>query len=345
MVSQTAPVLSGFSWEDVCVSGDFLARRQKMIAESLDRQETRAINKRQEFIKPSSEQISDNSMPSKPDQNKILINSGSPSKKVIVVEALDQFEIGIELSKITYREPNLMKEAGSMYGIAASYTHRKKNRDNDEGSQSIFSESAMPTMYRFYGKYSWGTLDYDSQGTGSASGIQDQMLETRILAGYDAAINSAAVLTPYAGFGYRMLYDDLRGQSTTGHYGYRRLSQYFYLPLGIENRFRINPTTRIALSMEYDKLFHGIQVSHLEDVDSDYETLTNAQTQGFGLRTHLNLSFESTTVDFFVQPFFRYWNINNSRVQPVVYQGVTAGYGLEPQNNSTEYGVQLGLKF
>jgi hypothetical protein len=41
---------------------------------------------------------------------------------------------------------------------------------------------------------------------------------------------------PYAGLGFRYLYNDLRGTSSTGAIGYRRESHYFYVPLGVTLR-------------------------------------------------------------------------------------------------------------
>ena len=82
-------------------------------------------------------------------------------------------------------------------------------------------------------RYAFGTVDYN--GSGSASGEPDWYIEARGLVGKDWLINDA-VFSPYTGLGYRYLFNDGRGISSTGYAGYRRESNYFYLPVGIIHR-------------------------------------------------------------------------------------------------------------
>ena len=48
--------------------------------------------------------------------------------------------------------------------------------------------------------------------------------------------------------------------------------------------------------------------------------------------------------NFWIEPFFRYWHIQDSEVTTAV-GNVYALTGLEPDNNTTEYGVKLGVAF
>ena len=41
----------------------------------------------------------------------------------------------------------------------------------------------------------------------------------------------------------------------------------------------------------------------------------------------------------------RYWNIDDSDVQPVNFQGVTVGGGFEPANETIEVGLALKVRF
>jgi hypothetical protein len=50
-------------------------------------------------------------------------------------------------------------------------------------------------------------------------------------------------------------------------------------------------------------------------------------------------------VDLLIEPFVRYWNIDKSNDSNVTYSGVIVGYGYEPKNNTTEIGVNFGIKF
>ncbi|MDD5347739.1 MAG: hypothetical protein PHT59_03905 [Candidatus Omnitrophica bacterium] len=136
-------------------------------------------------------------------------------------EAREQgFSIGTEVYRFTYEEPSVMQESGAMVGLTGSY--------------SFFRENCL---LRAEARAASGEVDYTSIGTGSISGIDDYAFELRALAGYDiidrafgAGIKDSSCIA-YTGLGYRYLEDDSGGRaSTTGHYGYRRESNYFYSP-------------------------------------------------------------------------------------------------------------------
>ncbi len=50
-----------------------------------------------------------------------------------------------------------------------------------------------------------------------------------------------------------------------------------------------------------------------------------------------------------VEPFFRYWDIDNSDPEPFVYNGAPSDDPndptVEPRNSSTQYGLKLSLLF
>ena len=50
-------------------------------------------------------------------------------------------------------------------------------------------------------------------------------------------------------------------------------------------------------------------------------------------------------IDIFLEPFIRYWDIKRSKGTSVVYSGAAIGYGYEPPNKSTEYGLSIGIRF
>jgi len=125
------------------------------------------------------------------------------------------FELGPEVSYITYREPDVMKEKGMMYGLVGSYAYHNK------------------IMLKAEAKGSWGKVDYSNSG--DIRNITDYMLEFRGLGGYDFPILNASTITPYIGIGYRYLNDDGSGKtSSTGAIFYERESNYIYSPVGIE---------------------------------------------------------------------------------------------------------------
>lgn len=112
---------------------------------------------------------------------------------------------------------------------------------------------------RLDGRYANGDADYESSGTGSNDNLTDWYTEIRALFGTDYTLNDF-VLAPYSGLGYRYLFNDLRGDSSSGAIGYRRESEYFYLPLGVIQRVALDEGSQLennpinAASFGYIKL-------------------------------------------------------------------------------------------
>lgn len=237
-------------------------------------------------------------------------------------------DFGTEISHIKYEEPDVMEEEGMMYGVVGSYTYR--NMLNN-------------LMFKLEGKGSWGQVDYENSGT--MDNVDDYMLEFRGLAGYDFSIFTASTLTPYIGFGYRYLNDDLTGTTSTGALGYERESNYFYSPIGIELIAELNYEWSLGITVEYDYFWKGIQKSHLSDANSLFNDLENDQNKGYGVRGSVKLQKQGEKFDFLIEPFIRYWNIKKSEDDDITFAGVVFGYGYEPKNNSTEIGGKIAIKF
>ncbi|VAX34977.1 hypothetical protein MNBD_UNCLBAC01-718, partial [hydrothermal vent metagenome] len=85
--------------------------------------------------------------------------------------------------------------------------------------------------------------------------------------------------------------------------------------------------------------------SYLGDAVAGLNTVSNKQNKGYGLRGSFKIVKKSNNMDFYFEPFIRYWNIEDSEISTLTYNGVAVGFGLEPNNNSTEYGIKLGATF
>ena len=139
------------------------------------------------------------------------------------------------------------------------------------------------------------------------------------------------------GLGFRYLNDDAGGrQSSTGAFAYQRISRYFYAPLGIEMANQLSSNLLLGAMTEFDIFLWGRQSSNLSDVDPSFPDLQNDQEKGFGLRGSFKFVFQNEKTNYIVEPFVRYWHIKNSNLN---------SFGLEPDNNTTEYGVKLGAQF
>ncbi|HEX9184158.1 MAG TPA: hypothetical protein VF876_12955, partial [Burkholderiales bacterium] len=187
---------------------------------------------------------------------------------------------------------------------------------------------------RLEGRWSYGSLEY--QGSGTLTGVPDYLLEGRVLAGRDYG-DERLRWSPYVGGGIRLLYNDLRGVSSTGAVGYRRESTYFYLPIGVTLRMPLADGWVIAPQVEYDIFVRGVQRSYLSDTGLGFGDVSNEQSSGRGYR--VQLMFESRR--WTLAPWLHYWDLKDSDLQP-------AGLGVlvyEPANETREAGLELRYRF
>jgi hypothetical protein len=233
-------------------------------------------------------------------------------------------DFGLSLSSYQYQEPGLMSLKGVKMGLDLHTVMVLKN--------DLFMRGDL--------RFAAGTVDYNSDSTGSASGEPDWYIETRGLVGKDWEINEM-VLAAYTGLGYRYLFNDGRGITSTGYGGYRRESNYLYLPVGIIHRMALNDQARLESTLEYDDLLAGKQISSLSDVGAGYSDVTNNQSSGYGLR----LSVMYLKTNWTIGPYLYYWNIAESDTAVVYRYGVPDSLGVEPENNTVELGLQASKRF
>ncbi|MBL7131694.1 MAG: autotransporter domain-containing protein [Candidatus Omnitrophica bacterium] len=233
------------------------------------------------------------------------------------------WEVGTEISHITYKEPGVMKQKGVMSGILGSYTYY----DN--------------FMLKTEGRFSFGEVDYSSSSSGTMNDIDDYILEIRGLGGRDFPVFKDSTIRPYFGIGYRYLNDDMSGRvTTTGAGGYERESNYIYSPIGVEFSKDLDNDFSFGATLEYDYFWEGKQKSHLSDVPGYYD-IENDQDEGYGWRGSLKFQKESEKIDYIIESFVRYWNIKESKTTTD-----PAGTSwVEPKNNSTEYGIKFTARF
>jgi hypothetical protein len=231
------------------------------------------------------------------------------------------WEIGGQIAHYQYEEPNIMKLEGERTGFVGAYTFTSPKR--------VYARIDL--------RVSYGLLEYESAGTGSMDDVPDWIGEARAVVGRDYLMGDSVALSPYIGFGYRYLYNDLRGYSSTGAVGYRRYSHYYYLPIGVTARFRAAEGWVVAPTAEYDVFLGGRQVSKLSDTGIGFSDANNEQKHGRGYRAYL--MFESRRWAF--GPWLHYWKIKDSDIVPIGL-GFSA---MEPENWTREYGVELRYRF
>jgi hypothetical protein len=176
---------------------------------------------------------------------------------------------------------------------------------------------------------------------GTQDGVPDWILEARVVAGMDWAGDSFS-LSPYLGLGYRYLYSDSRGYTSTGAVGYQRYSDYIYAPAGLTARFRLGDRWILAPTLEADIFMRGRQVSKLSDAGLGLMNIANEQKEGSGHRASLMLERDRWAIGVWTH----YWHIKNSDFQcaTAVVNGQCFG-GREPENYTRESGLELRYRF
>lgn len=244
------------------------------------------------------------------------------------------WRIAPEVFHYRYREPGIMTNEGTFYGVAGSYTFR------DRGDPAIDpadgDSEALRSTLRLDGRLAFGEVDYDGSlmnGTPfSFNGSDDFLVNIRLL--WDREWRPARFVNAvYAGLGYRYLSDD--SSDLIG--GYRRESNYLYVPLGSRKDFELTQRWDLSLTGEFDVLIFGYQVSHLDDASPALPTVRNWQWPGIGLSLAADVRRRLGSCDLGFSPFLRYWWVAKS--------GTSADGYYEPENNTLEYGVSLVVRF
>jgi hypothetical protein len=236
------------------------------------------------------------------------------------------WEVGGQVAKYHYEEPNFAKLTGSRGGAVGAYTFMRADH----------------VYIRIDGRNSYGSLKYE--GSGVQNNNPDWIIEARAVIGKDFPRGRDVVLSPYMGLGYRYLYADGRGYTSTGAAGYRRYSHYLYAPVGLTARVITSDRWIVAPTVEYDIFIRGRQESMLSDagvVQVDgivgvFPDVSNTQRHGRGYRA--SLMFEKDHWAF--GPWMHYWNIKDSDIQ---FSGGV--FWREPANWTREYGVELRYRF
>lgn len=266
----------------------------------------------------------------------LLLGAMPVSAQVATVQ--HEWEVAGKVSHIRYEEPNIMEENGVMFGGMVAYTYRPVR------AEEAFTRFA--TVLRVEGELNFGQVDYESVSTGSIDDVDDWLFEIRGLMGHDFFLNDSWRMTPYVGIGYRYLNDDLSGKtSTTGHVGYERESNYYYLPLGVTFLTQLDNAWQMGANIEFDIFLAGQQESHLSDVSSSLSDITNDQESGYGVRGSVKFVKTGDHVSWMVEPYARFWHIDDSDLTFIGLSGGGAVFGLEPENESLEVGARFGIQF
>ena len=278
------------------------------------------------------------------------------SKKKGVFDRELTAEFGFEEYKYDYEETkegeHFIDYSGRFHGLYGALTLHS-------GPDSIY-ESMVLNFFALEARAAIAKLDYNGSvgdGLGFSAPLQfskvpDFVIETRALAGKDFNWKDGR-FTPYSGFGFRFLHDDPSDTEAVIDYygsavvvnGYKRTSEYYYLPLGVDFVQSLGPTLRMGARMEYDHLFYGIQKSYMETAVGT--PVENRQDKGMGVRASVSLEKDFRYWGLRLEPFIRYWDLRDSHWTPteVCVPGTPCMGAVEPQNTTREIGMRVGVSF
>lgn len=241
---------------------------------------------------------------------------------------LSGLEIGLDASYMRYEEPDFMQQDGVAISLWGAYTFRPEKY-----------------MVRFDGRMGFSDMEYSSGVSGEVSGIRDYVVEAGARFGRTFQASDAWQLTPFAGFGYRYLYDGFGEKMTSNEYlGYNRKSNYLYTPIGLEIDRRLKQEWALVTALEYNHFWHGWQHSDLGIFFENDYTAVNDQADGWGMSGSAKFVRQMGMRDIVFGPYFKYWNIKDSNT--VFHNYMDEEYGfMEPANTSIEIGGRFGVRF
>lgn len=239
---------------------------------------------------------------------------------------LQGWQLGGVISHGRYHEPRLMQLQGPRLGVWAA----KSLPEHGHWQPNLQGQLQSTVM------------QYSSPISGELANVPDHELDLRLTAQHPLSPANGSPLgylrvEAYLGLGYRMHYNDLRGTTTHGHIGYRRLNHRLYLPLGIQMQtLALNP---VKISMEYTPALYGTHTTYMTDVGGIEDATMQQKSQGWSLQANWQ-----PQPGWRLSAYHRQWSTRATSTWKTTISGVTKFY-LEPASEWQETGIKLGRQF
>jgi hypothetical protein len=264
-----------------------------------------------------------------------LLSFNIAAEGVDNLKTINSNQVALTLSSYAYKEPSLgVKMEATNAGI--EYFGTYKHTENLFSLYSVDYNNAGITSSKV--KYT---------GSGTKSSVPQDYINLKAAIGHDF-IYDDFILSPYVGFGYRYLDQDLTGTTSTGAVGYTRKSTYQYIPIGIIHKKNLDSNAKLETTLEYDYLIVGNQRSGFDGFNggsySGFSAVNNKQKTGYGI----NLTVLYKKDNWGVGPYFKYWDISKSETVTSSYYSGSTKYNYtayEPKNQTNEYGVKFTYSF
>ena len=239
----------------------------------------------------------------------------------------DDLLVGGGIGYYEYNEPDIsLKLKAPVVTILGEKTWKISNGD----------------FIRLAADYQYGKLDYSSSVSGTKNNNTNWIIGGRVVYGIDRQLQNG-VLSPYAGLGYRYLYNDMRGTSSTGAVGYQREESIYYLPIGLRYK-TLWDSTAVSWNAEAGVVLDATQTTHFGDLGTPAGIAAGnvnfKQNAGYEIR----LAAMATNGVWEYGPYLEYWNINKSETKTQTILGVPVS-AWEPKNDTTDIGIRVSRHF
>lgn len=240
-------------------------------------------------------------------------------------------DLWLEATAFDYEEPGLMTQEGELAGAGGSYTF----------------EPVDAVLVRFSGDYRVGGTDYDGQtqsGIPTTSEADDAIGRASAMLARRLSLPDGAVYLE-GGLAVRDWRQDLKdGTTNTGApvAGYDRGHRYYYLPLGATWEVRpAGSDWSWHLGARYQHVISGYAWAQLEG-DRQRRFLMD---EGYGVRVETGATrYDAAGVRIRAEAYLQGWSFNDSETG-VVQQGQNLVAVIEPENETVEIGLRLGIGF
>ena len=263
--------------------------------------------------------------------------SADPAKKN---DFTHEFMAGLESYKYHYGEmkpnqSNFMQYNGVMFGVGGSYELTYKGM--------VFLRPEARAAYGFTQYTSYRNPKFPK------ASIPNLTFEPRLLVGGNISFSNNFNFSPYVGLGYRYKSDDAsdvvcdKGIKLGG----KRISKYWYIPIGSRLNHDFNDSWFIKSMVEYDWLISGKQFSYSKEIYPS--PLVLKQKNGWGVRGELLVGHRLDKVSVACGPYINYWKVGKSKsvnsYEKDEWGGILTGPAWEPDNITKEIGVKLNFYF
>lgn len=264
--------------------------------------------------------------------------SADPAKKQ---DFTHEFMAGLESYKYHYgettpKQSNLMQYNGVMFGVSGFYELTYKDR--------VFLRPEARVAYGFTQYTSYRNPKFPK------ASVPNLTFEPRLLVGGNISFSNNFKFSPYVGFGYRYKSDDARDivSDQGGKLDRKRISQYWYVPVGSRLTYDFKDRWFIKAMVEYDWFISGRQYQYN---DKTYPSpLVFKQKNGWGAKGELLVGHRFDKISVAFGPYINYFKVNKTKsvksymLVPDHPRPLTAT-PHEPDNVTKEIGVKLNFYF